>query len=187
VFVDARDIRQMGRRGKPEQPRAVPRWAWSPAVQWKMLTPPGPTSRPTTINTIPHSIRPRTTAKMPETTRTTATIHSKVAMKASLQGAREGLPLQCPAGPCWDLSDDWAAGAARLALLLRILLGALKPMVCHARQEGVRYSPSIGSCFTRRLPWRDAYLAVSTSGTATHGLRVRSGHELDVAVSLQRG
>jgi hypothetical protein len=110
-------------RGLTSLPLAVLRWVGRPAAQWKMLTPPGPTSRPTTINTIPHSTRPRKRARTPETTRTTAIIQSKVAIKASLQGAQERLPLQCPAGPSWDLSDDCAAGAARLALLRRSLPG----------------------------------------------------------------
>ena len=61
---------------------------------------------------------------MPETTRTTAMIHSKVAMKASLQGAHDRAHSSVPRDPLWDLSDDWAAGAARLALLPRVYPGA---------------------------------------------------------------
>src|SRR4051794_22164023 len=48
--------------------------------QVKTLTPPGPTSRPTMISTIPHSIWPRKIATMPAMTRTTARIQSNVTM-----------------------------------------------------------------------------------------------------------
>src|SRR5674476_273101 len=47
---------------------------------WKMLTPPGPTSRPTTMKTMPHNSCFRMIAKMPEITRIAAIIHRIVAM-----------------------------------------------------------------------------------------------------------
>jgi len=46
----------------------------------KMLTPPGPTSNPTMIRTIPHSNCRRKIAKMPETTKMTANTHKIIAM-----------------------------------------------------------------------------------------------------------
>ncbi len=46
----------------------------------KMLTPPGPTKRPTTMRTTPHRNCLRTSAKIPEITRMTAIIHNTVAM-----------------------------------------------------------------------------------------------------------
>src|SRR5450759_3952399 len=48
--------------------------------QWKMLTPPGPTSRPTTMRTMPHNSCFRMIAKMPEITRIAAIIHRIVAI-----------------------------------------------------------------------------------------------------------
>ena len=61
-------------------------WGASPD-QPKMLTPPGPTSRPTTIKTAPHSICLRRMARMPATTSTTAMIQSTVAMISPSLGA----------------------------------------------------------------------------------------------------
>ena len=49
------------------------RAAWCWGYQVKTLTPPGPTNRPTTIRTIPHSIWPRTRATISEITRITGT------------------------------------------------------------------------------------------------------------------
>ena len=46
----------------------------------RMLTPPGPTSNPTMIRTIPHNNCRRKIAKMPETTKMTANTHKIVAM-----------------------------------------------------------------------------------------------------------
>src|SRR6266536_4567066 len=46
--------------------------------QVKRLTPPGPTSRPTMIRTMPQRIWARSRATMPATTSTTARIHNRV-------------------------------------------------------------------------------------------------------------
>ena len=45
-----------------------------------MLTPPGPTSRPTMMSTMPQMSWRRMMAKMPATTRITARIHKRVPM-----------------------------------------------------------------------------------------------------------
>jgi hypothetical protein len=50
------------------------------ARQWKMLTPPGPTSRPTMIMRTPASRRPRTIHTIPVITKITAMSQSNVYM-----------------------------------------------------------------------------------------------------------
>lgn len=57
--------------------RSLPR---CPRSQVKRLTPPGPTSSPTTMSTTPQRIRRRKIATMPDITRITAMIQRSVAM-----------------------------------------------------------------------------------------------------------
>src|SRR5512145_2240084 len=58
----------------------------------KMLTPPGPTSRPRMISTMPIRTPPRTRVTMPQTTRITARIHSRNVICCSLLRADIGAP-----------------------------------------------------------------------------------------------
>ncbi len=53
--------------------------------QVKMLTPPGPTSSPTTIRTMPHRISLRNSATMPAITKMTAMIHKMNATSITFQ------------------------------------------------------------------------------------------------------
>ena len=57
--------------------------------------PPGPTSRPTTINTIPATIWPRTKATIPAMTRTAAMIHNRVAAPPAQGDQRSEDCQQC--------------------------------------------------------------------------------------------
>ena len=83
---------ELGRalRPRPGRARASAVRPSRTAGQVKMLTPPGPTSRPTMMSTMPHSICPRKIAKMPAITRMTARIHRRVTMTAlpTCAGAR---------------------------------------------------------------------------------------------------
>jgi len=72
---------------------STPQATYQPGGQAKMLTPPGPTSRPTTMSTMPHRSCLRMIASTPAMTRTTARIHRMVAMRRDAPG------LHCGTGP----------------------------------------------------------------------------------------
>ena len=78
------------------------------AGQVKMLTPPGPTSSPTMISTMPQSICPRKIAKMPAITRTTARIQSRVTMTCTSH-----LDAGARSAPCTVSNDHPRAASKR--------------------------------------------------------------------------
>src|SRR6266568_4823125 len=71
--------------------------------QRKMLTPPGPINRPTTIRTTPASTPPRISVTMPAMTRTTAMIHRTVAAPAAIASMpSERVPSTVPPSEVQD-------------------------------------------------------------------------------------
>src|SRR5664280_2180931 len=105
--------------------------------QWKILTPPGPTSRPTTMRTMPHNSCFWMIAKMPEITRIAAIIHRIVAICVVLPAS---LAMCLVVRQVVDCLVDGALGLAgpllSLALSFKALVvGQLPPAFLDAALE----------------------------------------------------
>lgn len=92
------------------------------AAQAKMLTPPGPTNSPRTINTIPQTICLRTIATTPATTSTTARIQSRVAIIVPAS------PVEAaPRGADWILTLTRPPSLGIRTIVIRISSGTPGP------------------------------------------------------------